>query len=188
MQKVWYLHRVLASEALTPIVGSPLRRYIPDIECVTQLSREVNDGVNFAAPHGNCIANNQYTLGLAEKAPVADDADLFSIGRPFIANPDLIDRLRTGAPLSATTARQSPLPIVAPIGYIAVCADCIWVELIQSYTPRPSSKFERAADRVTNRPKQPPPCHGRNPAPTRTSASAPTARSPPSGRPSSFRP
>ena len=27
-------------------------------------------------------------------------ADLFSLGRPFIANPDLVDRLRTGAPLA----------------------------------------------------------------------------------------
>ncbi len=28
------------------------------------------------------------------------NADLISFGRPFIANPDLVDRLRTGAPLA----------------------------------------------------------------------------------------
>ena len=28
-------------------------------------------------------------------------ADLFAFGRPFIANPDLVERLRTGAPLAA---------------------------------------------------------------------------------------
>ncbi|MEG0003873.1 MAG: alkene reductase, partial [Comamonas sp.] len=30
-----------------------------------------------------------------------DKADLFAFGRPFIANPDLVERLQTGAPLAA---------------------------------------------------------------------------------------
>jgi len=78
--------------------------YVHDIEGVTQLSREANDGVSFAALRrrfsGAYIGNNQYTLALAEKTLAAGDADLFSIGRPFIANPDLIDRLRNNAPLA----------------------------------------------------------------------------------------
>src|SRR5450830_551807 len=78
--------------------------YIHDIEGVTQLSREAHDGVSFAALRerfkGSYIANNQYTLALAEKTLAAGDADLFSIGRPFIANPDLIERLRRNAPLA----------------------------------------------------------------------------------------
>jgi N-ethylmaleimide reductase len=78
--------------------------YIHDIEGVTQLSREASDGTSFAALRrrfkGAYVANNQYTLALAEAALAAGDADLFSIGRPFIANPDLIERLRTGAPLA----------------------------------------------------------------------------------------
>lgn len=78
--------------------------YIHDIEGVTQLSRETDDGISFTALRerfsGAYIANNQYTLSLAEKTFAAGDADLFSIGRPFIANPDLVDRLRTGAPLA----------------------------------------------------------------------------------------
>jgi N-ethylmaleimide reductase len=78
--------------------------YIHDIEGVTQLSREAADGISFTALRkrfsGAYIANNQYTLDLAEKTLAAGDADLFSIGRPFIANPDLVHRLRTGAPLA----------------------------------------------------------------------------------------
>lgn len=78
--------------------------YIHDIEGVTQSSREASDGTSFAALRrrfqGAYIANNQYTLPLAEEALAAGDADLFSIGRPFIANPDLVERLRSGAPLA----------------------------------------------------------------------------------------
>ena len=36
---------------------------------------------------------------LAEKA-VADGADLIAFGKPYIANPDLVERLRAGAPLN----------------------------------------------------------------------------------------
>jgi N-ethylmaleimide reductase len=78
--------------------------YIHDIEGVTQLSREASEGISFTNLRerfkGAYIANNQYTLALAEKSLAAGDADLFSIGRPFIANPDLVERLRTGAPLA----------------------------------------------------------------------------------------
>ncbi|GAB7534002.1 alkene reductase [Burkholderia sp. 22PA0099] len=78
--------------------------YIHDIEGVTQLSREASDGMSFTALRkrfkGAYIANNQYTLNLAETTLAAGDADLFSIGRPFIANPDLVGRLASGAPLA----------------------------------------------------------------------------------------
>lgn len=78
--------------------------YVHDIEGVTQISREAEDDVSFKALRksfsGAYIANNQYTLNLAEQTLAAGDADLFSIGRPFIANPDLIERLRVGAPLA----------------------------------------------------------------------------------------
>lgn len=78
--------------------------YIHEIEGVTQQSREASADISFAALRqrfsGAYIANNQYTLGLAEQTLAAGDADLFSIGRPFIANPDLISRLASGAPLA----------------------------------------------------------------------------------------
>lgn len=77
--------------------------YIHDIEGVTQQTRDA-PGVDFPALRkrfaGAYIANNQYTLDLAEEVLARGDADLFSMGRPFIANPDLVDRLRTGAPLA----------------------------------------------------------------------------------------
>jgi N-ethylmaleimide reductase len=47
------------------------------------------------------IANNGFDLALAEAHLAADAADLIAFGRPFIANPDLVERLRTGAPLAA---------------------------------------------------------------------------------------
>lgn len=78
--------------------------YIHEIEGVTQLSREEVNGVDFKKLRqgfsGAYIANNQYTLDLAEQTLAAGEADLFSIGRPFIANPDLVYRLGSGAPLA----------------------------------------------------------------------------------------
>ncbi|HZY17408.1 MAG TPA: alkene reductase [Ramlibacter sp.] len=45
------------------------------------------------------MVNNGYDRALAEQA-LAQGADLVAFGRPFIANPDLVERLRTGAPLN----------------------------------------------------------------------------------------
>jgi len=77
--------------------------YIHDIEGVTQLSRDPS-GVDFLALRrrfsGAYIANNQYTLKLADETLAKGHADMFSFGRPFIANPDLVGRLRSGAPLA----------------------------------------------------------------------------------------
>src|SRR5690606_19645887 len=46
------------------------------------------------------IANNGYDLDLANARLEEGKADLFAFGRPFIANPDLVERLKTGAPLA----------------------------------------------------------------------------------------
>jgi len=50
---------------------------------------------------GHCawMVNNGYTLELAQQA-LAEGADLVAFGRPFIANPDLVDRLRVGGPFN----------------------------------------------------------------------------------------
>jgi N-ethylmaleimide reductase len=45
------------------------------------------------------MVNNGYEKGLAEQA-VAQGADLVAFGRPYIANPDLVERLRSGSPLN----------------------------------------------------------------------------------------
>jgi N-ethylmaleimide reductase len=50
---------------------------------------------------GAWIVNNGYTRQMAEEAVASGRADLVSFGRPFIANPDLVRRLRENAPLNA---------------------------------------------------------------------------------------
>jgi N-ethylmaleimide reductase len=47
------------------------------------------------------IANNNYDLALANKVLAANEADLIAFGKPFISNPDLVERLKQGAPLNA---------------------------------------------------------------------------------------
>jgi N-ethylmaleimide reductase len=49
---------------------------------------------------GAYIANNGYDLALANKVLDANEADLIAFGKPFISNPDLVERLKTGAPLN----------------------------------------------------------------------------------------
>lgn len=49
---------------------------------------------------GTWIANNGYDFDLASKAVAEGKADLIAFGRPFIANPDLVERLKQGAPLN----------------------------------------------------------------------------------------
>ena len=51
--------------------------------------------------NGLYMANNNYTLELAVEARAENLADLICFGRPFISNPDLVERLREGAPLTA---------------------------------------------------------------------------------------
>ncbi|WP_199634735.1 alkene reductase [Serratia sp. PAMC26656] len=46
------------------------------------------------------IGNNGYDLALASNQLAEGKADLFAFGRPFIANPDLVERLKTQAPLA----------------------------------------------------------------------------------------
>ena len=53
-----------------------------------------------AGGKGAWMVNNGYDRALAEQA-VTHGADLVAFGRPFIANPDLVRRLRENAPLQA---------------------------------------------------------------------------------------
>jgi N-ethylmaleimide reductase len=50
---------------------------------------------------GAYIANNGYDFDLASKVLAAGEADLIAFGKPFISNPDLVERLQRGAPLNA---------------------------------------------------------------------------------------
>jgi N-ethylmaleimide reductase len=49
---------------------------------------------------GAYMANNGYDLALANKVLAADEADLIAFGKLFISNPDLVERLKRGAPLN----------------------------------------------------------------------------------------
>src|SRR3984957_11673312 len=49
---------------------------------------------------GAYMANNGYDFELATKVLAANEADLIAFGKPFIANADLVERFRSGAPLN----------------------------------------------------------------------------------------
>ncbi len=50
--------------------------------------------------HGPLIGNCGYTQPTAEEAIAAGHADLLAFGRPFISNPDLVQRFKNGWPLA----------------------------------------------------------------------------------------
>ena len=49
---------------------------------------------------GPLIGNCGYTLETAEKAVASGYADLIAFGRPYLSNPDLVERFRNGWPLA----------------------------------------------------------------------------------------
>src|SRR5450432_42962 len=49
---------------------------------------------------GAYVANNGYDFNLATKVLADGAADLIAFGKPFISNPDLVERLKAGAPLN----------------------------------------------------------------------------------------
>jgi len=50
---------------------------------------------------GAYMANNGYDFELATRVLAANEADLIAFGKPFISNPDLVERFKRGAPLNA---------------------------------------------------------------------------------------
>ena len=78
--------------------------YIHVIEGATQGDRNIAPfdwGALRRAFSGAYVANNGYTRELADEALAAGKVDLVAFGRLFIANPDLVERLRRGAELAA---------------------------------------------------------------------------------------
>ena len=77
--------------------------YMHLVEGATQGPRDVAGGFDLQvlrhAFDGVYMANNGYDLALAMRARAEGLADLIAFGRPFISNPDLVARLKTGAPL-----------------------------------------------------------------------------------------
>ena len=78
--------------------------YLHVIEGDTGGEREVAGGFDLqilrALFNGAYMANNGYDAALADHRLDAGKADLIAFGRPFISNPDLVERMRTSAPLS----------------------------------------------------------------------------------------
>ena len=78
--------------------------YMHLIEGVTQGDRKPPGGFDLQllrrAFDGLYLANNGFDKALAERVLAAGEADLIAFGRPFISNPDLVARLRSGAPLA----------------------------------------------------------------------------------------
>lgn len=78
--------------------------YLHVIEGITQGPRETPAGFDWQWLRrrfaGLYIANNGYDLNLALAARQRNLADLIAFGRLYIANPDLVERLRAGAPLN----------------------------------------------------------------------------------------
>jgi N-ethylmaleimide reductase len=77
--------------------------YLHMIEGTTQQTRET-DGIDYKALRrrftGKFIDNNLLTAEMAEQELEKGEIDAVAFGRPFIANPDLVHRLRTGGPLA----------------------------------------------------------------------------------------
>jgi N-ethylmaleimide reductase len=77
--------------------------YVHVVEGHTQGPRDFH-GFDFDALrksfNGPWIVNNGYTRAMAIEAIERGHADLVAFGRPFLSNPDLVERLRRDAPLN----------------------------------------------------------------------------------------
>ncbi|WP_051155301.1 alkene reductase [Noviherbaspirillum massiliense] len=93
--------------------------FIHFIEGATGGPRDV-PGFDFAwarkAFNGTYIANNGYDRDMAIDAVESGRADAVAFGRLFIANPDLVQRLRVNAPLNTPNPQTFYTP--GPAGYI----------------------------------------------------------------------
>jgi N-ethylmaleimide reductase len=78
--------------------------YLHVVEGIAGGPREVEGGFDLDILRrgfkGLYMVNNGYTLELANQVLRGDKADLIAFGRLFISNPDLVERLRLGAPLT----------------------------------------------------------------------------------------
>lgn len=93
--------------------------FIHFIEGSTGGARELA-GFDFAAARrafrGAYIANNGYDREMAIEAIASGRADAVAFGRAFLANPDLVPRLKKNAPLNAADPKTFYKP--GPVGYI----------------------------------------------------------------------
>ncbi|MBB4175738.1 alkene reductase [Sulfitobacter noctilucicola] len=78
--------------------------YLHMVEGATGGSRDLAEGQSIDALRalfeGPYMANNGYDRDMALKAAASGHAEMIAIGRPFIANPDLVERFEQEAPLN----------------------------------------------------------------------------------------
>ncbi len=93
-----FAHVIERIDALAPV-------YIHVVEGATGGDRDFGGSFDYSALRrkfrGTYIGNNGYTPELAQEAIESGRVDLVAFGKPFIANPDLVTRLRRNAPLNA---------------------------------------------------------------------------------------
>lgn len=81
------------------------------IEGTTRGSRTYPEHIDFQMLRkrfrGAYIANNGFTPELAANAIRSGQTDLVSFGRPFLANPDLVERIRRGTPLADEAPKET---------------------------------------------------------------------------------
>lgn len=79
--------------------------YLHLVEGQTGGPRDIPEGADLAALYalfeGAKMGNNGYDRDLAIDAVHSEAIDLVAFGRPFISNPDLVDRLANASPLNA---------------------------------------------------------------------------------------
>jgi N-ethylmaleimide reductase len=92
-----FTHVVERIDALAPI-------YVHVVEGATGGDRNFGPPFDYGELRrrlrGTYIANNGYDLETAADVVASGRADLVAFGKAFLANPDLVARLRTGAPLN----------------------------------------------------------------------------------------
>ena len=95
--KTLFNHVVDVLDHLRPV-------YLHVIEGQTGGPRDFDPSFDFIALrkkfHRTYIANNGYTLALADRSIEDGAVDLVAFGRLFISNPDLVERFRENAPLN----------------------------------------------------------------------------------------
>lgn len=86
--------------------------YLHVIEGTPQVTRTVeHNAVDFQLLHRRFgrtfMENNLLTREMAEQQLAQQSADLFAFGRPYIANPDLVERLRDGLDLAPEAPKDT---------------------------------------------------------------------------------
>jgi 2,4-dienoyl-CoA reductase-like NADH-dependent reductase (Old Yellow Enzyme family) len=99
----------------THVAGELGRRHIAFL-CAREYLAEDRIGPQLKAAFGGpYIVNEKFTLESANRILTAGEADAVAFGVPFIANPDLPERLRLGAPLNEAVPSTFYYP--GPKGY-----------------------------------------------------------------------